>query len=133
MMEKKQLIVPQEVASTNIKPNPVLQSGKQWVVHMVELTVPMEDAIEMTYEGKNIGLYSCLNFHRYRFLQIQTAGSRWKSGAWLEIKGLLGGGWLLVCCWHIPVNSTGYKKAKPKGEIHLWSVPKSQRGDSSAL
>lgn len=49
-----QLIVPQELASTNQRPNLVLWSETQQVVHFVVLTVPREDAVEMVFERKNL-------------------------------------------------------------------------------
>lgn len=60
----KQLIVPQEIATTNLRPE------AQRVVYFVEVTVQWEAALETVYETKKL---------RYTDL----AAGLWSSGDWL--------------------------------------------------
>ncbi|MGH0122885.1 UNVERIFIED_CONTAM: hypothetical protein FKN15_008810 [Acipenser sinensis] len=48
------LIFPPEIATTNLRPDPVLWSGSALLVHLVELTVPWEDAVDEAYEWKKL-------------------------------------------------------------------------------
>ncbi|MGH0128506.1 UNVERIFIED_CONTAM: hypothetical protein FKN15_027537 [Acipenser sinensis] len=48
------LIFPPEIATTNLRPDIVLWSGSARLVHLVELTVPWEDAVDEAYERKKL-------------------------------------------------------------------------------
>ncbi|MGH0129397.1 UNVERIFIED_CONTAM: hypothetical protein FKN15_024126 [Acipenser sinensis] len=48
------LIFPPEIATTNLRPDIVLWSGSACLVHLVELTVPWEDAVDEAYERKKL-------------------------------------------------------------------------------
>ncbi|MGH0168675.1 UNVERIFIED_CONTAM: hypothetical protein FKN15_054981 [Acipenser sinensis] len=50
----QQLIFPPEIATTNLRPDIVLWSGLANPVHLVELTVPWEDAVDEVYEMKKL-------------------------------------------------------------------------------
>ncbi|MGH0118021.1 UNVERIFIED_CONTAM: hypothetical protein FKN15_047026 [Acipenser sinensis] len=50
----QQLIFPPEIATTNLRPDIVLWSGSARLVHLVELTVPWEDAVDEAYERKKL-------------------------------------------------------------------------------
>ncbi|MGH0138791.1 UNVERIFIED_CONTAM: hypothetical protein FKN15_001753 [Acipenser sinensis] len=50
----QRLIFPPEIATTNLRPDFVLWSGSAHLVHLVELTVPWEDAVDEAYERKRL-------------------------------------------------------------------------------
>ncbi|MGH0136670.1 UNVERIFIED_CONTAM: hypothetical protein FKN15_037521 [Acipenser sinensis] len=50
----QRLIFPLEIATTNLRPYIVLWSGSACLVHLVELTVPWEDAVDEAYERKKL-------------------------------------------------------------------------------
>ncbi|MGH0123308.1 UNVERIFIED_CONTAM: hypothetical protein FKN15_067757 [Acipenser sinensis] len=50
----QRLIFPPEIATTNLRPDIVLWSGSARLVHLVELTVPWEDAVDEAYERKKL-------------------------------------------------------------------------------
>lgn len=53
-VDLEKLIVPWETASTNERRDFVLRSKAQQGVYFVELIVPLEDAVEMAYERKQL-------------------------------------------------------------------------------
>ncbi|MGH0140562.1 UNVERIFIED_CONTAM: hypothetical protein FKN15_023230 [Acipenser sinensis] len=50
----QRLIFPPEIATTNLRPDIVLWSGSARLVHLIELTVPWEDAVDEAYERKKL-------------------------------------------------------------------------------
>ncbi|MGH0171412.1 UNVERIFIED_CONTAM: hypothetical protein FKN15_063258 [Acipenser sinensis] len=50
----QRLIFPPEIATTNLRPDIVLRSGSARLVHLIELTVPWEDAVDEAYESKKL-------------------------------------------------------------------------------
>ncbi|MGH0146947.1 UNVERIFIED_CONTAM: hypothetical protein FKN15_009083 [Acipenser sinensis] len=48
----QRLIFPHEIATTNLRPDIILCSGSTSLVHLVELTVPWEDAVDEVYGRK---------------------------------------------------------------------------------
>jgi len=46
------LVVPQEIASTNLRPEIVLWSRSRMRVYFIELTVPWEELVAEAYERK---------------------------------------------------------------------------------
>ncbi|MGH0119867.1 UNVERIFIED_CONTAM: hypothetical protein FKN15_059248 [Acipenser sinensis] len=50
----QQLIFPPEIATTNLQPDIVLWSGSACLVHLVEVPVPWEDAVDEAYERKKL-------------------------------------------------------------------------------
>ncbi|MGH0157353.1 UNVERIFIED_CONTAM: hypothetical protein FKN15_033297 [Acipenser sinensis] len=50
----QRLIFPPEIATSNLRPDIVLRSGSACLVHLVELTVPWEDAVDEAYERKKL-------------------------------------------------------------------------------
>ncbi|MGH0147808.1 UNVERIFIED_CONTAM: hypothetical protein FKN15_025961 [Acipenser sinensis] len=50
----QELIFPPEMATTSLRPDIVLWSGSARLVHLVELTVPWEDAVDEMYERKKL-------------------------------------------------------------------------------
>ncbi|MGH0130475.1 UNVERIFIED_CONTAM: hypothetical protein FKN15_042544 [Acipenser sinensis] len=50
----QRLIFPPEIATTNLQPDIVLWSGSARLVHLIELTVPWEDAVDEAYERNKL-------------------------------------------------------------------------------
>ena len=62
-------MVPQEIVSTNLRPDIVLWSVSQRLVYFIELTVPFEDSVEEAYERKKL---------RYADLGAEAEQRGWK-------------------------------------------------------
>lgn len=64
------LVVPQEIVSTNLRPDLVLWSTSQQRVYFIELTVPWEDSVEEAYERKKL---------KYADLAAEAEQRGWKA------------------------------------------------------
>ncbi|MGH0176735.1 UNVERIFIED_CONTAM: hypothetical protein FKN15_073452 [Acipenser sinensis] len=79
----QRLIFPSEITTTNLRPDIVFWSGSAHLVHLVELTVPWEDAVDEAYERKKL---------RYAQLAAEAEKAR------MESPGLPSGGGLSRIC-----------------------------------
>ncbi len=66
----QRLVVPPEIATTNLRPDLILWSNSQCMVHFVELTVPWEDAVQEDFERKKL---------RYTKLAAEAEQRGWRA------------------------------------------------------
>ncbi|MGH0150319.1 UNVERIFIED_CONTAM: hypothetical protein FKN15_050191 [Acipenser sinensis] len=66
---EQRLIFPPEIATSNLRPEIVLWSRSACIVHLVELTVPWEDAVDEAYERKKL---------RYSEIAAEAEQRGWK-------------------------------------------------------
>ena len=78
----RQLRFPTEITTTSLRPDIVVWSTKAKSVHLVELTVPMEEGIEAAFERKKA---------KYSDLAAEAG--------WLEDHHLSSGGWMPEALW----------------------------------
>ncbi|MGH0145913.1 UNVERIFIED_CONTAM: hypothetical protein FKN15_040099 [Acipenser sinensis] len=92
----QRLIFPPEVATTNLQPDIVLLSGSERLVHLVELTVPWEDAVDEAYERKKLR-YAQLATEaeqrgwRVRVYPVEDKNVRFSKGLLYDYEKLFGG------------------------------------------
>ena len=67
---KSEALLPPEIATTNLRPDLVLWSSSQQTVYIIELTVPLEDAVEEAYERKSL---------KYAELAAEAEQHGWKA------------------------------------------------------
>ena len=64
------LVVPQEIVTTNLRPDIVYWSTSQQVVYFIELTVPWESSLEEAYERKKL---------KYEELRLEAEQKGWRA------------------------------------------------------
>jgi len=68
----QRLILPPEIATTDLRPDIVLWSGSARIVQMIELTVPWEDAVDEAYERKKLWYAHLATEAEQRGLRVQV-------------------------------------------------------------
>ena len=63
-------MVPQEIVTTNLRPDIVYWSTSQQVVYFIELTVPWESSLEEAYERKKL---------KYEELRLEAEQKGWRA------------------------------------------------------
>lgn len=67
------LCFPSEIATTNLRPDPVLWSSTLHTVYIIELTVPWEAAVEEAFESKSL---------KYTELAADAKQCGWRAKVW---------------------------------------------------